>query len=245
MRTQIIGTIESCFREKFATPRQAAFVPEAPARLRILPEFLPQHSLDGLAEFSHVWLLFPFHLNSPRDFGPKVHPPRLQGKTIGVFASRSPHRPTPIGLSLAKLVRIEGDTLHLQGVDLVSGTPIVDIKPYVPASDRPARCRAGWTGRIPAGRLKVVFAPSALKDLERVVEPRIRSQVKALICRTLSYDPRNPRDRSQFKPGKELGFFFLYYDIHFKISGRRAEILWIQKARENDRRRPPLKEALL
>ena len=98
-----IGLIESCFREKFGTPRQGALVPRAPARLRIRPEFIPEQSLVGLSEFSHVWLIFHFNLNTNKAFLSKIHPPRLQGKTMGVFASRSPHRPCPIGLTLARL----------------------------------------------------------------------------------------------------------------------------------------------
>jgi tRNA-Thr(GGU) m(6)t(6)A37 methyltransferase TsaA len=235
-----IGFIESCFREKFGTPRQGALVPTAPARLRIRPEFIPEQSLVGLSEFSHVWLLFQFHLNTNKGFRSKVHPPRLQGGTIGVFASRSPHRPSPIGLTLARLKAIEGDTLVLEGVDLVNSTPILDIKPYIPASDRPSRPRVGWVGRWRAPRLKVEFSKSALRDLERVVPARSRAKVKRLIMESLSHDPRNPRDRAQLRPDKELAFFFLHYDAHFRVQDGRAQVSRIVAADEAARRRPPL-----
>src|SRR3989338_8020306 len=117
---KIIGVLESCFQEKFGTPRQPHLVPGSFARLKIYPEYAPEHSLSGLSEFSHVWLLSWFHLATNKSFHPKIHPPRLKGGKIGVFASRSPHRPNPVGLSLTKLERVEKDTLYLSGIDLIS-----------------------------------------------------------------------------------------------------------------------------
>ncbi|MDD5630263.1 MAG: tRNA (N6-threonylcarbamoyladenosine(37)-N6)-methyltransferase TrmO [Elusimicrobia bacterium] len=240
-----IGFIESCFREKFGTPRQGSLVPSAPARLRILPQFIPEQSLVGLSEFSHVWLVFQFHLNTNKGFRSKVHPPRLQGGTIGVFASRSPHRANPIGLTLARLKAVAGDTLLLEGMDLVNGTPILDIKPYIPACDRPARPRVGWVDRCRAPRLKVEFSRSALAGLEKVVPRRERAQVKRLIAGSLSHDPRNPRDRSQLRPEKELAFFVLHYDAYFHIKDGRAVVSRITAADEAARGRPPLAPGLL
>ena len=240
-----IGFIESCFREKFGTPRQGALVPRAPARLRIRPEFIPEQSLVGLSEFSHVWLLFQFHLNTNKGFRSKIHPPRLQGGTIGVFASRSPHRPNPIGLTLARLKAVAGDTLLLEGVDLVNGTPILDIKPYLPACDRPSRPRIGWVDRCRAPRLRVCFTMSARADLDRVVPARSRAKVKRLIAASLSHDPRNPRDRAQLRPDKELAFFILHYDAYFRVQDGRARVFRIAPADEAARRRPPLAPGLL
>ncbi|MDE2237666.1 MAG: tRNA (N6-threonylcarbamoyladenosine(37)-N6)-methyltransferase TrmO, partial [Elusimicrobia bacterium] len=157
-----IGAIESCFREKFGAPRQPRLVPASRARLRIKLEFIPEQSLKGLAGFSHVWLLAYFHLNTNKRFLSTVHPPRLKGKTVGVFASRSPHRPSPIGLSLARLLAVEGDTLELAEIDLIDGTPIVDVKPYIPAYDCVAEALPGWTERADARELKVEFAAGTL-----------------------------------------------------------------------------------
>ncbi|HAM35073.1 MAG TPA: tRNA (N6-threonylcarbamoyladenosine(37)-N6)-methyltransferase TrmO [Elusimicrobia bacterium] len=240
MQSRVIGVIESCFREKFGTPRQGALVPEAPARLRIRPEFMPEHALQGLEEFSHVWLLFEFHLNTNKVFRPKIHPPRLQGKTVGLFASRSPHRPTPIGLTLARLERIQGDTLYLSGVDLVNSTPILDVKPYISSCDRPVRARTGWVRRCRAPRMRVRFAPKALEDISLLVPARGRARLKRLISKSLSHDPRNPRDRAQLRPEKELAFFILHYDAYFRVSGGQAIISRVTKADEASRRRPPL-----
>ncbi|MBI5239234.1 MAG: tRNA (N6-threonylcarbamoyladenosine(37)-N6)-methyltransferase TrmO [Elusimicrobia bacterium] len=240
-----IGCIESCFREKFGTPRQGSLVPSAPARLRILPEYLPEQSLAGLEEFSHVWLVFQFHLNTNKGFRSKIHPPRLQGKTMGIFASRSPHRPNPIGITLARLKAIAGDTLLLEGVDLVNSTPVLDIKPYIPACDRPARPRTGWVDRCRAPRLKVEFTRGALADMRAVVPARSRAKVKRLIADSLSHDPRNPRDRAQLRPDKELAFFILHYDAYFHIRGGRSVVGRVTRADESARSRPPLAPGLV
>ena len=240
-----IGFIESCYREKFGTPRQGALVPQAPARLRILPEFIPEQSLVGLAEFSHVWLIFHFDLNTNKAFLSKIHPPRLQGKTMGIFASRSPHRPCPIGLTLARLKAVAGDTLVLEGVDLVNGTPVLDVKPYIPACDRPLRPRIGWVHRARAPRLKVEFTSAALADLRDVVPARSRAKVKRLIADSLSHDPRNPRDKAQLNPARRLAFFILHYDAHVHVRGGRAVVCRVLAADEAARRRPPLASRLV
>lgn len=135
-----IGYIESCFKAKNGTPRQPTVCPQSKARLRILKSTFnnPEHSLLGLEEYSHIWILFIFHKNRDDKFSKaKVQPPRLNGKSIGIFSTRSPHRPNSLGLTLTQLEKIEGDTLHLIGVDLIDGTPVVDIKPYIPNYDFP------------------------------------------------------------------------------------------------------------
>ena len=145
---QIIGVLESCFREKFGTPRQSLLVPGSPARLRIYPGYFPVHSLAGLSEFSHVWLISWFHLNTNKVFHPKIHPPRLKGGKIGVFATRSPQRPNGIGLSTVRLLGIEGAVLHVTDLDILDGTPLLDIKPYAPRFDRVENARGGWTEAV-------------------------------------------------------------------------------------------------
>ena len=164
---------------------------------------------------------------------------------MGIFASRSPHRPCPIGLTLARLKAVEGDTLLLEGVDLVNSTPVLDVKPYIPACDRPARPRIGWVDRCRASRLEVVFTRAARDDLRQVVPARSRAKVKRLIQESLSHDPRNPRDRAQLRPDKELAFFILHYDAYFRIKGGRATVSRVAKADEAARRRPPLAPALI
>src|ERR1035437_3718113 len=216
-KLKIIGTLKSCFREKFGTPRQPHLVPGATATLKIARQYQPEQSLVGLERFSHVWLLSYFHLNTNTRFSAKVHPPRLQGETIGLFASRSPHRPSPIGLSVARLVKVEGDTLHLACIDLVDGTPILDVKPYVPESDAFPDASAGWTKDAPFPSLKVAFEAQALEDIA-VAEKRLKTKDLArLLADILSQDLRNPRDGSQLKDGIELCFFLHDFDAHYVV----------------------------
>lgn len=226
---QIIGFLESCYQRKFGTPRQPQLAPSASARLRILPEFEPLHSLEGLEEFSHIWLLSWFHLNTNKMFHPKIHPPRLQGGKIGIFASRSPHRPNPIGLSLAKLERIEGDTIYLSGIDLISGTPVLDIKPYVAESDFAADSVAGWVGRAAFPELKIVFSEQALLEIESI-DLSGKLNFKQLIADTLRHDPRNARDNTQMKDGRTLYFALWNHDVDFSVQGDTATVLRIRRS---------------
>jgi len=224
---EIIGVLESCFQEKFGTQRQPQLAPGAEAKLRIYPQYAPAHSLAGLAEFSHVWLLSWFHLNTNKTFHPKIHSPRLKGGKIGVFASRSPHRPSPIGLSLAKLERVENDTLYLSGIDLVNGTPILDVKPYLPASDSADKALSGWTERSAFPELEVVFSAQALKDIAGI-EAAGGQNFRKLVADTLRHDPRNARDKAQMKDGADRGFFLSNHDVHFAVTGNAAVVLRVE-----------------
>jgi tRNA-Thr(GGU) m(6)t(6)A37 methyltransferase TsaA len=223
---KVIGLLESCFQEKFGTPRQPSLVPGAAARLKILPQFQPEHSLSGLAGFSHVWLISWMHLSTNKTFLPKIHPPRLKGAKVGVFASRSPHRPSPLGLSLAKLERVEGDTLFLSGLDLINGTPILDIKPYLPLADRAENAAAGWAEKNEFPELSVKFSPRALADIARI-EAAGEPGLGAVIGDTLRHDPRNRRDRAQMAEALDMGFFLGRHDVHFSVAGETATVLYI------------------
>lgn len=244
---RIVGHLKSCFREKFGTPRQPLAVPGATATLRISKDFLPEHSLAGLARFSHVWLISYFHLNTNKKFLPKVRPPRLQGAAIGLFASRSPHRPTPVGLSVARLLKVEGDTLHLAGIDLVDGTPILDLKPYIPEWDSVPGASSGWVADAPFPTLKVAFAPKALKDLA-AAEKRLKiGGLKALLRDILTSDLRNPRDKAQNEEGLELGFFLHDFEARFKVRRGTATLTRLLTGtvmHKKERRVPPKSVAL-
>jgi tRNA (adenine37-N6)-methyltransferase len=148
-----IGYLRSIFQSKNGTVRQSGLSRYARAALTIQRSVFnnPAHALENLAEFSHVWIIWVFHANSSSptattsgDIKAKVAPPRLNGRRVGVFSTRSPHRPCPIGLTLARLEGVEGDTLHLSGVDMIDGTPILDVKPYIPQYDSPGgiECRS-------------------------------------------------------------------------------------------------------
>ncbi|XP_071794231.1 tRNA (adenine(37)-N6)-methyltransferase-like [Asterias amurensis] len=160
-----IGYIKSCFKSKNGTPRQPSVCTFSRAKLTILKAAFPnpQHCIQGLDKFSHVWILFVFHKNGGGKFTKaKVKPPRLDGAKVGVFSTRSPHRPNPIGLTLAKLDRIQGDTLHLSGVDIIEGTPVLDIKPYVPSYDNPCSIQHGQTSSVMSDQENI--SPETLKD---------------------------------------------------------------------------------
>ena len=200
-------------------------VPGATAKLTVAREFLPEHSLLGLERFSHVWLISYFHLNTNKTIRPKIHPPRLKGESIGLFASRSPHRPSPIGLSLARIVAVKGATIHLAGIDLVDGTPILDIKPYIPEWDSVPHATPGWTKDAPFPSLNVGFSPSAADDIKSAEKRLNVNGLGNLLTDILGQDLRNPRDRAQNKEGLELGFFLHDFECRFAVRNGTATIV--------------------
>lgn len=139
-----IGLIRTCFPEKRGVPRQSS----VGGRLRGLIELNgdiftnPEHALDGLEEYSHLWIIYHFHKNTSHPKA-KVAPPRLGGERVGVFATRSPHRPSPIGLSLVEIERVDAASISFYGTDMVDGTPVLDIKPYIPFYDSPITMESG------------------------------------------------------------------------------------------------------
>ena len=189
-----IGYIRSCFKEKFGIPRQSGLVPDALAFLEIESPYRCGEAFRELASFSHIWLLFVFHQCLGTQWRPTVRPPRLGGnQRVGVFASRSGFRPNPIGQSAVELDHIEtGKTfmrLHLKGVDLVDGTPVLDIKPYLPYADCHPQAEAGYASERPAARLKVRFSKTA-EQVCRQLERANRQPVRQLIIDLLAIDPR-------------------------------------------------------
>lgn len=133
-----IGFIRTIFPEKRAVPRQSSIGSKFTGCIEISPDVFnnPEHSIDGLQEFSHLWIIYHFHRNSSHPKS-KVAPPRLSGERVGVFSTRSPHRPCPIGLSLVEIEKIIGSSIYFFGTDMVDGTPVFDIKPYIPMYDSP------------------------------------------------------------------------------------------------------------
>ena len=189
-----IATIHSPYKEKFAVPRQPGLVPSAKAELEILPPYDDINAFADLQEFSHIWLLFIFHKNRNQDsWSPTVRPPRLGGnKRMGVFATRSPSRPNPIGLSLVEfhgIKQIDGKIfLQLGNIDLVDGTPVVDIKPYIPYADAKPDALAGFAQESPEPLMEIQFSAQALQKITQV-EDRY-PELKQLITEVLQQDPR-------------------------------------------------------
>ncbi|KAL1514939.1 hypothetical protein AB1Y20_004015 [Prymnesium parvum] len=182
-----IGTISSCFVERRGTPRQGMLAPAARAWLQLDVRVVQPAALEGLEQFSHVWLLYDFHENtnaaklsssaggSAGQLRAKVHPPGLGGERIGLFATRTPHRPSPIGLTVAQLLEVRGDTLILGGADIVDGTPVLDIKPYLRHDIQADAKVPQWCERKTdaSSVVSVGFTPEAEMALEAAV-PHLR-----------------------------------------------------------------------
>ncbi len=183
-----IAVVETDFKEKFGIPRQSGRVKEAVGRIVFLPEYRNPDAVRELSGFSHIWLLFDFSLAHREGFTPTVRPPRLGGnRHVGVFASRSPFRPNPIGLSSVRLlsVREEGElgpVLYVSGIDLLDGTPLFDIKPYLPFSDAHPDATAGYAEAGEGHRLTVTLG-------EGVAAPFEGDRLSALLA-ALAEDPR-------------------------------------------------------
>jgi tRNA-Thr(GGU) m(6)t(6)A37 methyltransferase TsaA len=225
---ETIGTIHSCYKEKFGIPRQAGLVPTATATLELLPPFNQAEAFNGLEGFSHLWLLFLFHGNDRQGWKATVRPPRLGGNTrLGVFATRSPFRPNPIGLSAVELERIEQHagkvTLHLKGVDLLDGTPIIDIKPYLPYADAITTACGGFAAEAPTGQLAVHFLPQPEQTC-RALEMDRYPGLRQLIIDTLRSDPR-PAYYQQRPQKRCFGMKLFDFDLRWEQDERGITVI--------------------
>ncbi len=214
-------------------------VPGAIGVVRLKPQDRLRTALKGIEKFSHIWLIWVFDHHGSNDWRPSIRPPRLGGaKKVGVLASRSPHRPNPIGMSVVKLTHIDleakrGPELHVEGVDLLDGTPILDIKPYIPYSDCFTDATSGWASE-PIEKLPVTWSKDALEQLNQFCGPVVEGPVdqraalgyaklKRLIEETLSLDPRPASQRRRLpahateSEGLAFGFALLNFDVRWKI----------------------------
>lgn len=216
MEIRPIAHIHTDFTEKFGIPRQSGRVPELCGRIVMLPEFRNPEAFRGITQFSHLWLLFDFSAAHRPEWSPTVRPPRLGGnKRVGVFASRSPFRPNPIGLSCVKLERLEetahdGTVLIVSGIDLLDGTPILDIKPYLPYADSHPDAAGSYAEDFRDHRLEVEF-PEVLLN-------RIPEEKRAAVIACLADDPR---PSYQNDPERMYSMRFSVYDIHFTVQNGR------------------------
>ncbi|MCF0133947.1 MAG: tRNA (N6-threonylcarbamoyladenosine(37)-N6)-methyltransferase TrmO [Blautia sp.] len=215
-----IAHIRTAFPTKFGIPHQSGCIDSLPGKIIMEPEYRREEAFRGLDEFSHIWLLWEFSETVREQWSPTVRPPRLGGNTRkGVFSTRSPFRPNPIGLSCVKLRKIEidarlGPVLYVEGVDLMDNTPIYDIKPYLPAFDSHPSAVAGFSERIKETGLKVVF-PEEL--LERVPVP-----LREALLDVLTSDPR---PRYQDDPERVYGMPFGEQDIRFRVQDRVLHVM--------------------
>lgn len=200
IQTVPIGYISSCFAVKNGTPRQPTVCSSSRARLKIEPSVFnnPEHSLVGLEQYSHIWIIFLFHKNGQMSYKAKVKPPRLNGQKVGVYSTRSPHRPNALGLTLAKLEGITGHTLHLSGVDIIAGTPVLDIKPYIPDYDSP-KTRIEDTSEY---RQTSSFTDPPMPQLRDLDEELDTSEMSSELSSELRFCPVSASDFSQLeRPG--------------------------------------------
>ncbi len=219
-----IARIRSDFTSKFGIPRQSGLVNSLRSTVIFEPEFRNPDSLRGLEDFSHLWLIWQFSENIRANWSPTVRPPRLGGNTrLGVFATRSPFRPNNLGLSCVELVGIEqtteyGAVVHVAGADLMDGTPIFDIKPYIPYSDCKQNALGGFTDSTPRKTLLVEF-PSHLLNL--LPESKRESIIGVL--------EQDPRPSYQDDPDRIYGLPFAGFDIRFYVLGQTLTVTEVKE----------------
>jgi tRNA-Thr(GGU) m(6)t(6)A37 methyltransferase TsaA len=220
---QPVAVMRSPYKEKFGIPRQPGLV-DVECRVELLPGFDLPEMLEGLEGFSHLWLTFVFHACVAQGWRPRVRPPRLGGnERVGVFASRAPFRPNHLGMSVVELLGIasgDGLALRVRGADLLDGTPILDIKPYVPYVDAIPDARAGFAPEAPVRALSVVFARDALDALA------LDADLQRLIEAVLAQDPRPAYQADD--PLRVYGVRLAEVNVRFRISGHTAEVLAVE-----------------
>lgn len=220
----IIARMHSDFATKFGIPRQSGLVKELRSTIVFEPEYRNADALRGIEGFSHLWIIWQFSEAVRTEWSPTVRPPRLGGNTrMGVFATRSPFRPNNLGLSCVRLLGVEetaehGTVLHVGGADLMDGTPIFDIKPYIPYADCQPDAVGGFTDTAGDFLLNVVF-PEGLKSL-------LPAEKRQAAVQVLSHDPRPSYQR---KPGRIYGLTFAGFDIRFTVEEDTLTVVGVEK----------------
>ena len=221
---QVIARMKSDFPTKFGIPRQSGLVDELRSTIVFEPEFRNPDALRGIEDFSHLWIIWQFSEAVRTEWSPTVRPPRLGGNTrLGVFATRSPFRPNSLGLSSVKLLGAEkteefGTVLHVGGADLMDGTPIFDIKPYIPYGDCHPDATGGFTDTAGDFLLQVTFPKELLELL-----PQNKQEAAIGV---LSHDPRPSYQR---KPGRVYGLTFAGFDIRFTVEDDILTVVEVNK----------------
>lgn len=256
-----IGTLHTCFKEKFGIPRQSNLV-DAPGTLVFHPEYAREEAIRGLEAFSHIWLVFIFHeamedrhtaretANNPeertdsdtsmgrthtnRTWAPMVRPPRLGGnKKVGVFSSRSPFRPNPIGISAVRLESVElgrrGPRLHLTGVDILDQTPILDIKPYIPYADAISQADDGFAPAPLQNRVDVTYSETAREQIQ--AKEKEIAHLDAMIRGLLSNDPRpayHAHQNANWGEGRIFGIRLFDFDLKWTVKCNQIVVLSLE-----------------
>lgn len=219
---KIIARMRSDFPDKFGVPRQSNLVPGLEAAIVFEPEYRNADALRGLEEFSHLWLIWEFTGARREGWSPTVRPPRLGGNArLGVFATRSPFRPSPVGLSSVRIRSVSedpelGPLIHVSGADLVDGTPIFDIKPYLPFTDSHPEARAGFAAEPPDEVLEVIMGAGC----SGILPPEKEQALRGL----LALDPRPPYHS---EPGRVYGLRFGGFEVKFSVREAALTVLSI------------------
>ncbi|GAB7260998.1 MULTISPECIES: tRNA (N6-threonylcarbamoyladenosine(37)-N6)-methyltransferase TrmO [Dickeya] len=222
-----IGVIRSPYKEKFAVPRQPGLIKDGGGELHLLSPYDQPEAVRGLEDFSHLWLLFIFHQTASAGWRPTVRPPRLGGNArMGVFATRSTFRPNPIGMSLVELKAIrtgrDGVILELGSLDLVDGTPIVDIKPYLPFAESQPQARAGFAQLAPDADMPVRF--SALAEQQLITRQHAHPNLRRFITQVLAQDPR-PAYRKGEDDTKVYAARLLEFNVKWQVVDGQTEVI--------------------
>ncbi len=224
VKIQVIARMHSDFASKFGIPRQSGLVDSLRSTIVFEPEFRNPDALRGIEDFSHLWIIWQFSEAVRQGWSPTVRPPRLGGNTrMGVFATRSPFRPNNLGLSSVKLLGVEqtekyGAVLHVGGADLMDGTPIFDIKPYIAYGDAHPDARGGFTDRAGDFLLNVDFPATLLS--------RLPEEKRDAAIGVLSHDPRPSYQR---QPDRIYGLTFAGFDIRFQVQGNVLTVKEVNK----------------
>ena len=222
---KVIARIRTDFPDKFGIPRQSALLDMLESKIVFEPEFRVPEAIRGIEDWSHLWLIWQFSQSVREDWSPTVRPPRLGGnKRVGVFATRSPFRPNPIGLSCVRLLRVEkerenGTVLIVSGADMVDGTPIYDIKPYLPFADARPEASGGFADAEFGEKLTVTFPDEYLC--------RLPESKREAVLRLLSEDPR-PAVR-EGDTERIFGMKFAGFEIKFRVEGDRLTVVSTEK----------------
>jgi len=227
---QPVGVIQSCFKQKFAIPRQPGLVPQACATIKLSKVYAATEIVRGLENYSHIWVIFVFHKSRMSKNKNTVRPPRLGGdKRMGVFATRSNYRPNPIGQSVVKLEGVKNENhqtfIYVSGGDFLDGSPVLDIKPYIPYVDAIPSATAGFAAQAPEKQFCVTMS-SAVRAQIRQAENSTGVDVLRLVENLLAYDPR-PR---HVQPDSILVTRIFDYDLKWQINNNVVSVLSLEPA---------------
>lgn len=225
MEIKPIGYVRTDFGSKFGVPRQSGLAPSLSAVIEFEPEYRMAEAFKELENYEYIWILWQFSQVPEGEWSPTCRPPRLGGnKRVGVFASRTPFRPNRIGLSSVRLDRVEhtkdrGTLLHVSGADVVDGTPVFDVKPYIAYADSHPNAKSGFVDAYERKVLQVVFSDEALADFPGEKVDALREVLAA-----------DPRPSYQSDPDRVYGFVFAGFDVKFKVAGEVLTVLTVARS---------------